>query len=62
MEKFAYRNGCRYTYTFPGHIVDQEHLPEELKGRKYYSPSDSGYEKTVKERMKGREETKKGKK
>ena len=52
----------RYAHNFPDHIVDQQHLPEELKGRRYYSPSDSGREKTIKERIKGWEETKKGKK
>lgn len=43
-------------------MVDQEHLPEELKGGRYYFPSDSGNEKTIKERMKGWEEKKKGRK
>ena len=39
MEKLGYGKGYRYAHNFPDHIVDQEHLPEELKGRKYYSPS-----------------------
>lgn len=62
MEKLGYGKDYRYAHNFPDHVVDQEHLPEELKGRKYYSPSDSGYEKTIRERMKGWEERKKGKK
>ena len=62
MEELGYGKGYRYAHNFPGHIADQEHLPEELKGRKYYDPSDFGYEKTIKERMRGWEETKKGKK
>ncbi|NIM18939.1 MAG: hypothetical protein GTO51_00975, partial [Candidatus Latescibacteria bacterium] len=46
---------------YPDHIVDQQHLPEKLKGRQYFSPSDSGYEKTIQERMKMRDEKKGGK-
>jgi replication-associated recombination protein RarA len=38
------------------------HLPKVPKGKRYYSPSDSGHEKTIKERIKSWEEKKKGKK
>jgi putative ATPase len=62
MEKLGYGKGYRYAHNFPGHIVEQEHLPEALKGRRYYSPSDSGYEKAIKERMKDWEEKGSGKK
>jgi putative ATPase len=62
MEKLGYGKGYHYPHNFPDHVVDQEHFPEELEGRTYYSPPDSGYEKTIKERMKGWEERKKGKK
>ncbi|MFQ5542185.1 MAG: replication-associated recombination protein A, partial [Candidatus Binatia bacterium] len=62
MEELGYGKGYRYAHNFPGHFVDQEHLPEELTGKKYYDPSESGYEKTIKERMRDWEETKKGKK
>ncbi len=62
MEELGYGKGYRYAHNFPGHFTDQEHLPEELKGKKYYNPSESGYEKMIKERMRGWEETKKGKK
>ncbi len=59
MKELGYGKGYRYAHNFPGHVVDQEHLPKELKGKKYYSPSDSGYEKTIKERIKEWEERKK---
>ena len=61
MEKLGYGKEYLYAHHFPGHVVDQEHLPKELEKRKYYEPSDSGYEKTIKERMRGWEEKKKGK-
>jgi len=62
MEELGYGEGYKYAHNFPGHIVDQEHLPEALRGRKYYVPSDSGYEKTIKERIKDWEERKKERK
>jgi putative ATPase len=61
MEKLGYGKGYHYAHNFPNHSVDQEHLPQELKDRRYYSPSDSGYEKTINERMKEWEGRKKGK-
>ncbi|NIO09019.1 MAG: AAA family ATPase [Deltaproteobacteria bacterium] len=61
MKKLGYGQGYRYAHNFPEHIVDQQHLPEKLENKKYYHPSDSGYEKTIKERMRGWEEKKKGK-
>ena len=59
MEKLGYGKGYRYAHNFPGHIVEQQHLPEELRDRKYYVPSESGQEKTIKERMSAWEKKKK---
>lgn len=61
MEELGYGEGYKYAHNFPGHIADQEHLPEELRGRKYYSPSDSGFEKIIQERLRDWEERKKTK-
>jgi putative ATPase len=62
MEKLGYGKDYRYAHDFPGHVVEQEHLPDALKGKKYYSPTESGYEKTIKERLAGWEDKKRGKK
>jgi len=62
MEELGYGEGYKYAHNFPGHIVDQEHLPEALRGKKYYVPSDSGYEKKIQERLRDWEERKKTKK
>jgi len=51
MEDLGYGKNYQYAHDFPGHVVDQEHLPQELQGRKYYLPSDSGNEKRIKERI-----------
>jgi putative ATPase len=40
--------GYQYSHDFEGAYVPQAYLPE---GRRYYEPSDQGYEKRVKERL-----------
>jgi len=59
MEKLGYGKNYKYAHNFPEHIVEQEHMPEELKGKKYYSPSESGREREINERMKSWAEKKK---
>jgi putative ATPase len=59
MEKLGYGKDYKYAHNFPDHFVEQEYLPKDLSGRKYYSPSDSGYEKQIEQRLKRWEETKK---
>jgi len=60
MEKLGYGKDYKYAHNYADAIVDQEHLPKELAGRKYYSPSESGYEKQIKERLESWEKKKKG--
>ena len=38
----------KYPHDFPNHYVDQQYLPDDMVGRKFYELSDSGYEKTLK--------------
>ena len=52
MEKLGYGKDYKYAHNFPDHVVEQEHLPKELSGRKYYSPLESGYEKQIQDRLK----------
>jgi putative ATPase len=47
--------GYRYPHDFEGADVDQRYLPEPLDGRRYYLPTDQGYESTITERMARRE-------
>jgi putative ATPase len=41
----------QYPHDFEGHYVREQYLPDELRGRKYYTPSDSGRERAVKEKL-----------
>jgi putative ATPase len=59
MEKLGYGKDYKYAHNFPDHIVEQDHLPAEVKERKYYLPSDSGHEQKIKERLKNWEALKK---
>ena len=61
MKNLGYGKDYKYAHNYEDHIVDQEHLPQELRGRRYYAPSEAGYEKQIMERIKYWAERKKGK-
>ena len=43
--------GYKYPHDFPGHYVRQRYLPEGIPEREFYKPSQSGYEKSIAERL-----------
>ncbi len=51
MRELDYGKGYRYAHDDSEGLVDQEHLPAELSGRKYYHPTNRGYEALVKDRL-----------
>ena len=51
MEDLGYGKGYKYPHDYPDHFVEEEYLPENLKGRTYYHPSDLGFEKEIKRRL-----------
>jgi putative ATPase len=51
MRDLDYGKGYRYAHDDTDGLVDQEHLPEKLSGRKYYHPTNRGYEALVKDRL-----------
>jgi putative ATPase len=51
MRDLDYGKGYRYAHDDTDGLVDQEHLPEVLSGRKYYLPTNRGYESLVKDRL-----------
>ncbi|PKL90473.1 MAG: AAA family ATPase [Candidatus Goldiibacteriota bacterium HGW-Goldbacteria-1] len=52
MKELGYGKGYKYAHDYEGHYVKQDHLPDRLKGKKYYEPTDNGAEAQIKERMK----------
>lgn len=52
MKELGYGKDYKYPHEAPKAIVDQEYMPPKLKGRKYYFPTDRGFEGEIKKRMK----------
>ncbi len=59
MKSLGYGAGYKYAHDYEGHFVAQDHLPDSLKGRKYYHPTEFGFEKEIQNRMAHWEELKK---
>jgi len=51
MQQLDYGKGYQYAHDDAEGLVEQEHLPEELSGKKYYHPTNRGYEALVKDRL-----------
>jgi len=52
MRQVGYGKGYKYAHNFHGHFVEQQHLPDSLQGKRYYEPTDQGFEKEVDARLK----------
>jgi putative ATPase len=52
MRDMGYGKGYKYAHNFPGHFVPQQNLPDSLKGKRYYYPSDQGLEREIENRLK----------
>jgi putative ATPase len=51
MKDLGYGKDYKYPHDFPEHFVEEEYLPENLKGRTYYRPADLGFEREIKKRL-----------
>ena len=51
MKELGYGKGYRYAHDDPQALVAQDHLPGRLAGRRYYHPTNRGYEAVVKDRL-----------
>lgn len=52
MKELDYGKGYQYAHNQEGFSPDQQHLPDALKEKVYYSPKDKGYEKVISEYLK----------
>src|SRR5204863_4520280 len=48
--------GYRYSHDYEGADVEQQYLPDAIAARRYYLPTDQGYESTIAARMTARAE------
>ncbi|MEA2573233.1 MAG: putative ATPase, partial [Chloroflexia bacterium] len=51
MKAVGYGQGYKYAHDYEGGQVEQSHLPDSLKGRRYYRPTERGYEARLRQRM-----------
>lgn len=51
MKDKGYGKGYQYAHDYEGHFIEQEFLPEELKGTKFYDPGNNAREKEIREKM-----------
>ncbi len=52
MKQLGYGKGYQYAHDFPDAEVDQEHLPQPIRGKRFYHPTDRGFEETIGRRIK----------
>ncbi len=50
-KKLGHGKGYKYPHDYPENYVEESYLPEGLKDKIYYCPTENGYEKTIKERL-----------
>lgn len=51
MRELGYGRDYRYAHDYEGAFAPMDNLPENVKGRRYYFPSDIGYEPRIRERL-----------
>jgi putative ATPase len=51
MRELGYGRDYKYAHDNRYGLVDQEHLPDTLRGRTYYEPTSRGYEAIIRERL-----------
>ncbi|HVJ06088.1 MAG TPA: replication-associated recombination protein A, partial [Candidatus Saccharimonadales bacterium] len=51
MKELGYGEGYKYAHDFEDKVADMECLPDNLKGKQWYFPTDEGVEKRIRERL-----------
>jgi putative ATPase len=52
MKQLGYGKEYKYPHSFENHFIEENYLPDEMKSKQYYLPSENGNEKSIKERLK----------
>ena len=52
MRQMRYGRDYKYAHDYPDHFVKQQNLPPSLQGKRYYAPTEQGYEKEIADRLK----------
>ena len=48
MKELGYSDGYKYSHDYPGHFVDQEFMPDGLRGTVFYQPAENRHEDGLK--------------
>jgi len=51
MKQLDYGKGYQYAHDLDSKVADMQCLPDNLKDRNYYHPTDEGVERRIRERM-----------
>jgi putative ATPase len=51
MDELGYGKDYKYSHNFENHFSEQQYLPDNLKDKIYYKPTDIGKEKDIRERL-----------
>jgi putative ATPase len=51
MKELEYGKEYKYSHSYDDHFVEQQYLPDNLKEKIYYRPSELGKEKEIRERL-----------
>jgi putative ATPase len=51
MKELGYGRDYRYAHDFDEAVVEQQHLPDNIAGHRYYEPTTRGYEQEVGSRL-----------
>ena len=51
MEELHYGDEYKYAHDFGGNFVEQQYLPDNVKDKIYYRPSENGAEKAIRDRL-----------
>jgi putative ATPase len=51
MEDLGYGKDYKYPHDYPDHFIEEEYLPENIRGRTYYHPTGQGFEREIKKRL-----------
>jgi len=51
MKELGYGDNYKYSHSFPGNFVEQEFMPEEMSGTKFYEPGNNPAESKITEKL-----------
>lgn len=51
MKELNYGKEYKYAHDYDQHFVEQQNLPDQIKNKRYYTPTENGREKQIKERL-----------